>query len=42
MSLYNQIVKYFDMTPDSQITWAICNGIVNKHPKKGEKLGLNV
>ncbi|MEF3169365.1 MAG: biotin attachment protein [Deltaproteobacteria bacterium] len=37
MSLYNKIVKYFDVTPGSQITWVTCSGIVNKYAKeKGE------
>ncbi len=37
MSLYNRIVKYFDVTPGSQITWVTCSGIVNKYAKaKGE------
>jgi len=37
MSLYNQIVKYFDVTPGSQITWVTCSGIVNRYAKeKGE------
>jgi len=31
MSLYNQIVKYFDITPRSQITWVTCSGIVNRY-----------
>jgi len=26
MSLYNRIVKYFDVTPGSQITWVTCSG----------------
>ncbi len=30
MSLYNRIVKYFDVTPGSQITWVTCSGIVNR------------
>ena len=38
MSLYNQIVKYFDVTPGSQITWVTCSGIVNRYAKeKGEE-----
>jgi len=37
MSLFNKIVKYFDVTPGSQITWVTCSGIVNKYAKeKGE------
>ncbi|MCR3922988.1 MAG: biotin attachment protein, partial [Firmicutes bacterium] len=27
MSLYNKIIKYFDVTPGSQITWSTCSGI---------------
>ncbi len=34
MSLYNQIVKYFDVTPGSQITWVTCSGIINKYEKE--------
>ena len=34
MSLYNRIVKYFDVTPGSQITWVTCNGIVNRYQKE--------
>ncbi len=34
MSLYNRIVKYFDVTPGSQITWVTCSGIVNKYDKE--------
>ncbi len=38
MSLYNKIVKYFDVTPGSQITWVTCSGIVNRYAKeRGEK-----
>jgi len=37
MSLYNRIVKYFDVTPGSQITWVTCNGIIHRYAKeKGE------
>jgi pyruvate carboxylase len=37
MSLYNNIIHYFDVTPGSQITWVTCSGIVNKYAKaKGE------
>jgi len=37
MSLYNRIIRYFDVTPGSQITWVTCSGIVNKYAKeKGE------
>ena len=36
MSLYNRIVKYFDVTPGSQITWVTCSGIVNRyHNERG-------
>ncbi len=34
MSLYNKIVKYFDVTPGSQITWVTCSGIINKYEKE--------
>lgn len=34
MSLYNKIVKYFDVTPGSQITWVTCSGIINKYAKE--------
>ena len=38
MSLYNKIVKYFDVTPGSQVTWVTCSGIVNRYAKeRGEK-----
>ncbi len=38
MSLYNRIVKYFDVTPGSQITWVTSSGIVNRYAKeKGEQ-----
>ena len=40
MSLYNQIVKYFDVTPGSQITWVTCSGIVNKYAKEGGEEGV--
>ncbi|MCL0084752.1 hypothetical protein M1N69_01165, partial [Thermodesulfovibrionales bacterium] len=37
MSLYNRVVKYFDVTPGSQITWVTCSGIINRYVKeKGE------
>jgi len=41
MSLYNQIVKYFDVTPGSQITWVTCSGIVNKYSKAKGEAGVN-
>ncbi|MBA4396776.1 MAG: biotin attachment protein [Syntrophus sp. (in: bacteria)] len=34
MSLYNRIVRYFDVTPGSQITWVTCSGIVNRYSKE--------
>ncbi|HSW36329.1 MAG TPA: biotin/lipoyl-containing protein [Candidatus Limnocylindrales bacterium] len=34
MSLYNQMINYFDVTPGSQITWATCSGIVNRYVKE--------
>lgn len=41
MSLYNQIVKYFDVTPGSQITWVTCSGIVNKYAKEHGRTGVD-
>lgn len=40
MSLYNQIVKYFDVTPGSQITWVTCSGIVNRYYKEFGESGV--
>ncbi len=40
MSLYNQIVKYFDVTPGSQITWVTCSGIVNRYHKEYGEEGV--
>ncbi len=40
MSLYNKIVKYFDVTPGSQITWVTCSGIVNKYAKEKGEAGV--
>ena len=40
MSLYNQIVKYFDVTPGSQITWVTCSGIVNRYYKEFGETGV--
>jgi len=40
MSLYNQIVKYFDVTPGSQITWVTCSGIVNRYAKEQGEQGV--
>ncbi|NPA40490.1 MAG: biotin attachment protein [Thermodesulfobacteria bacterium] len=40
MSLYNQIVKYFDVTPGSQITWVTCSGIVNRYAKERGEEGV--
>ncbi len=40
MSLYNRIVKYFDVTPGSQITWVTCCGIVNKYAKEKGEAGV--
>ncbi|MCI4454555.1 MAG: biotin attachment protein [Thermodesulfobacterium sp.] len=40
MSLYNQIVKYFDVTPGSQITWVTCSGIVNRYYKEYGEEGV--
>ncbi len=40
MSLYNKIIKYFDVTPGSQITWVTCSGIVNKYEKEQGESGV--
>lgn len=41
MSLYNRIVKYFDVTPGSQITWVTCSGIVNRYFKEKGQAGVD-
>ncbi|MBA3070946.1 MAG: biotin attachment protein, partial [Nitrospirae bacterium] len=40
MSLYNKVVKYFDVTPGSQITWVACSGIVNRYAKERGDAGV--
>ncbi|ABU59014.1 biotin/lipoyl-containing protein [Roseiflexus castenholzii] len=40
MALYNQIVRYFDVTPGSQITWVTCSGIVNRYAKEQGESGV--
>lgn len=40
MSLYNRIIKYFDVTPGSQITWVTCSGIVNRYAKEKGDAGV--
>jgi pyruvate carboxylase len=40
MSLYNRIVRYFDVTPGSQITWVTCSGIVNRYAKERGNAGV--
>jgi pyruvate carboxylase len=40
MALYNQIVRYFDVTPGSQITWVTCSGIVNRYAKEHGESGV--
>jgi len=40
MSLYNRIVRYFDVTPGSQITWVTCSGIVNRYAKERGDAGV--
>jgi len=40
MSLYNRIIRYFDVTPGSQITWVTCNGIVNRYSKERGEAGV--
>lgn len=41
MSIFNRIVKYFDVTPGSQITWVTCSGIVNMYAKERGMTGVN-
>jgi pyruvate carboxylase len=41
MSLYNQIIRYFDVTPGSQITWVTCSGIVNRYDKERGVIGVH-
>lgn len=40
MSLYNRIVRYYDVTPGSQITWVTCSGIVNMYEKEQGEAGV--
>jgi pyruvate carboxylase len=40
MSLYNRIVRYFDVTPGSQITWVTCSGLVNRYAKERGDAGV--
>lgn len=40
MSLFNRIVKYFDVTPGSQITWVTCSGIINSYAKERGDAGV--
>lgn len=40
MSLFNRIIKYFDVTPGSQITWVTCSGIVNRYAKEQGDRGV--
>ena len=40
MSYYNRIIRYFDVTPGSQITWVTCSGIVNRYMKEKGKAGV--
>jgi pyruvate carboxylase len=40
MSLYNRIVKYFDVTPGSQMTWVTSNGIINRYAKERGDAGV--
>lgn len=40
MSLYNRIVRYFDVTPGSQVTWVTCSGIVNRYSKERGDAGV--
>jgi len=41
MSLYNRIIRYFDVTPGSQITWVTCSGIVNRYDKEWGPQGID-
>lgn len=41
MSIYNKIIKYFDVTPGSQITWVTCSGIVNRYALEGGMRSVN-
>jgi len=41
MSLYNNIIKYFDVTPGSQITWVTCSGTVNRYAAEFGLAGVN-
>ena len=34
------IVKYFDVTPGSQITWVTCSGIINRYSKERGNIGI--
>lgn len=40
MSLYNQMIHYFDVTPGSQITWVTSSGIVNMYAKERGDTGV--
>jgi len=40
MSLYNRMIRYFDVTPGSQITWVTCSGIVNRYVKEKGEAGV--
>lgn len=40
MSLFNRIVRYFDVTPGSQITWVTCSGIINGYSKERGDAGV--
>lgn len=40
MALYNRIIKYFDVTPGSQITWVTCSGIINRYAKERGDAGV--
>jgi pyruvate carboxylase len=40
MSLYNRMIRYFDVTPGSQITWVTCSSIVNRYVKEKGEAGV--
>ncbi len=41
MALFNKIVRYFDVTPGSQITWVTCNYLVNLFVKERGETGVS-
>ncbi len=41
MTLYNQVIHYFDVTPGSQMTWVTCSGLVNRYAKEFGLAGVD-